>query len=73
MTTGNILNTQRGNRIPLGLKAERFHHVITHNPSSISPKGTLYVRISRLTENTFYVPNSFYLSTDIILSGIFYF
>jgi hypothetical protein len=53
----------------LGLKAERFHHIITQNPSSITPKETLYVRVPRLTENTFFVPNSFYLSTDIILSG----
>jgi hypothetical protein len=47
MTTGNILNTQKGNRIPLGSKAERHHHVITHNPSSANPKETLSVIIPR--------------------------
>ena len=69
MATGKVLNTQRSNRIPLGLKAERKHHVITHNPSSANPKETLYVRIPRLTENTFYVPGSVYLSADVDISG----
>ena len=69
MATGSILNTQRNNRIPLGLKAERAHHVITNNPSSANPKETLYIRIPRLTENTFYVPGSIYLSADVDISG----
>ena len=69
MATGKILNTERINRIPLGLKAERQHHVITHNPSSANPKETLYVRIPRLTENTFYVPGSVYLSADVDITG----
>jgi len=42
MATGKVLSTERKNRIPLGLKAERKHHVISHNPSSASPKETLY-------------------------------
>jgi|GEM_PF-2949933 len=69
MATGRLLNTQRCNRISLGLKAERQHHVITNNPSSANPKETLYIRIPRLTENTFFVPNSVYLSADVDLSG----
>jgi hypothetical protein len=31
MAAGRLLNTQRHDRIPLGLKAEGFHHIITHN------------------------------------------
>lgn len=69
MASGKVLNTQRNNRTPLGLKAERFHHVITNNPSSANPKETLYIRIPRLTENTFFVPGSVYLSTDVDISG----
>jgi hypothetical protein len=56
MATGQLLNTQRPNRIPLGIKAERQHCVITNSPSSANPKETLYIRIPRLTENTFFVP-----------------
>ena len=69
MATGQLLNTQRTERIPLGLKADRHHHVITFNPSSANPKETLYVRIPRLKENTFYVPCSFCLTADVKLSG----
>jgi hypothetical protein len=72
MATCKVLNTQKGNRIPSGLKAERQHHVITHNPSSANPKETLYIKTCKNPEingKTFYVPNSFDLSTDIILSG----
>ena len=67
--SGKLLNTQRSNRIPLGLKAEKLHHVITHNPSSANPKETLYVRIPRLTENTVFVPGTVYLSADVDISG----
>ena len=64
-----ILNTSRSNRIPRGLKAERHHHIITNNPSSANPKETLYIRIPKLVENTFYVPGTVYLSADVDLSG----
>jgi hypothetical protein len=63
------LNTQRSNRNPLGLKADRSHHVITNNPSTANPKETLYVRIPRLTENNFYIPNTIYLPADVVISG----
>jgi len=69
MSTGKVLSTQRNSRTSLGLKAERQHHVITNNPSSANPKETLYIRIPRLTENTFFVPNSVYLSVDADISG----
>ena len=69
MATGEKLNPQRKNRIPLGFKSDTLHHVITHNPSSANPKETLYVRLPRLTENTFIVPDSIYLSADIDITG----
>ena len=55
MATGQLLNTQRTNKIPLGLKADRSQHVITFNPSSANPKETLYVRIPRLKEDAIFV------------------
>ena len=69
MATGKVLNTSRTDKIPRGIKAERQHHVITYNPSSANPKETLFVRIPRLTENTFYIPGSVYLSADVDISG----
>lgn len=69
MATGRLLNTERNHKIPLGLKAERHHHIITHNPSSANPKETLYIRIPALRENTFFVPKSLFLSADVTLSG----
>ena len=69
MATGKILNTSRTPKIPLGVKAERHHCIITHNPSSANPKETLYVRIPRLQENTFFVPSTFCLTADVIISG----
>ena len=69
MATGNILNPSRSNRIPLGIKAERLHHVITHNPSSANPGEVLYVRIPRLSPDMVFVPGSIYLSADLNITG----
>ncbi len=69
MATGQYINPQRLNKTPLGIKATRKHHVITFNPSSANPGETLYVRIPKLTTNTFYVPGSIYLSADVEITG----
>ena len=69
MATGSLLNTERMHKTPLGLKAERHHHIITFNPTSAGPDDTLYVTIPRLKESTFYVPGTFCLTTDITISG----
>jgi len=69
MASGKYINPNKIDRTANALKAERNHHIITHNPSNINPNETLYVRIPRLTQDTFYVPNSIYLSADITLSG----
>ncbi len=69
MASGKYIDPIKSYRTPNALKAERCHHIITHNPSNINPNETLYVRIPRLTNHTFYVPNSIYLSADINLSG----
>ncbi len=66
---GNKLEPQLHSRKINGLKSPKTHHVITNNPSSGSPGETLYVRIPKLTSNTFFVPGSFYLSADVKISG----
>ena len=69
MATGQYLNPSRLSKKPLGIKANKKHHVITHNPSTANPGETLYVRIPKLTTDTFYVPGSIYLSADVKISG----
>ncbi len=69
MASGKYIDPIKTHRVSNAIKAERCHHIITHNPSNINPNETLYVRIPRLTQNTFYVPNSIYLSADLDLSG----
>ena len=69
MATGKYINPDRMSKIQLGLKAEKKHHVITHNPSAANPGAILYVRIPNLTKNTVFVPDSLYLSADLEISG----
>ena len=69
MATGQYIDPMRLSKKPLGIKAVKKHHVITFNPSTANPGETLYVRIPKLTKNTFYVPKSFYLSADVNISG----
>jgi len=69
MATGQYLNPERLNKTPLGIKATKQHHVITHNPSSANPGEDLYVRLPKLTTNTFYVPGSVCLTADVEISG----
>jgi len=69
MATGKLINPDRTTKTPLGIKSPRKHHVVTHNPSGANPGETLYVRIPKLNTNTFYVPNSVYLSVDIDITG----
>ena len=66
---GNKLEPQLNSRKINGLKSPKTHHVITNNPSSANPNETLYVRIPKLTSNTFFVPGSLYLSADVKISG----
>lgn len=69
METGQYIDPMRMSKKPLGIKAVKKHHVITFNPSTANPGETLYVRIPKLTKDTFYVPGSFYLSADVEISG----
>ncbi len=66
---GKHLNPSRQARMPLGVKADRHHEVITHNPSSVSPGETLYVRVPKLQVNTLLVPGTFYLTFDLASTG----
>ena len=69
MATGHYIDPMRLSKKQLGIKAVKKHHVITHNPSTANPGETLYVRIPKLTKDTFYVPNSLFLSADVVISG----
>ena len=69
MATGKILKPAKDPKTPLGIKANRHHHVITNTPSNAHPGETLYVRIPKLAMNTIFVPGSIYLSADVNISG----
>ena len=66
---GDILDPYKRLKIPLGFKASRTYHQVTHNPSSAKPGETLYVRIPKLEKNTIIVPRTFCLTFDLELSG----
>lgn len=66
---GKHLNPSRQARVSLGMKADRHHEVITHNPSSASPGETLYVRIPKLQANTLLVPGTIRLTFDLGSTG----
>ena len=51
------------------MKAPRAVKRITFNPSEARPGETLYVRVPKLLQNDFIVPNSLALIFDIDLSG----
>ena len=56
-------------KIPGGTKAERTHHVITHNPSQATPGETLYVRCPKLESGMVLVPDTFDLVFDLEIKG----
>ena len=66
---GNLLNPSRRERIPLGAKADRQYHSITHNPSTINSGETLYVRIPKLRRDVVIVPGTLKLNFDLNKKG----
>ena len=69
MESGNYLNTYRTKRIKQGIKAKRNHEVITHNPNTIKPGETLYVKIPKLEKNCLIVPESLKLTFNLTTSS----
>ena len=66
---GDKLNPYRLEKVQNALRGTKTHHVITHNPSSISPNETLYVRLPKLKKDMLFVPDSIYLSGDLEIKG----
>ena len=66
---GKLLNPNRSVRVPLGIKAERKYHSITHNPSTINSGQTLYVRVPKLNQGILIVPGTLKLTFDLERSG----
>jgi len=66
---GNLLDPARHKRQPLGLKADRQYHSITHNPSSIKAGETLYVRVPKLKRDVLIVPGSLKLTFNLAKEG----
>ena len=66
---GNLLDPARRERIPLGVKADRQYHSITHNPSTIGEGETLYVRVPKLKRDVVIVPGTLKLTFDMAKKG----
>jgi hypothetical protein len=65
----NLLDPARLDRVPLGVKAERQYHSITHNPSTINAGETLYVRVPKLKKDVMIVPGTLKLAFDLAKAG----
>ena len=59
---GDDIHPDRFNLMMNGLRAERQHVRLTHNPSSIEPGQKLLVRFPNLGVDDVIVPGSFYIS-----------
>ena len=66
---GSLLDPARRKRQPLGAKAERQFHSISHNPSMIKEDETLHVRIPKLKRDMVMVPGSLRLTFDLTKKG----
>jgi len=60
--TGKYLDPYRSNKVARGLKGKRNYEVITHNPNSVNPGETLYVKIPKLERGQVIAPNSMKLT-----------
>ena len=72
MELGRYLNTERQKKVSHGLKADRYHEVITYNPSTIKPGETLDVRIPKLDAHRVIVPGSLQLTFNLETTCLLY-
>jgi hypothetical protein len=70
-TYGDLLNPDREIIWQNGIKSDKTHHKITHNPSSISPGDTLQITIPQLKKNDVIVPNTLELTFDFTVTDQF--
>ena len=65
----NSLTPVHSDKIARGTKAERTHHIITHNPNTAQPGETLYIRCPKLQTGVVLVPDTFDLVFDLEIMG----
>ena len=68
-TISERIDPNRMPKQPFGLKAETTLHRTTFTPSSANPGATLYINIPKLSGNNVIVPNSVFLSFNIVVGG----
>ena len=61
---GNILNPDKTFMLRNGVKSEKLHVKLTHNPSSVSPNETIKVTLPKLQRNDVLIPESLKLTFD---------
>ena len=59
---GKYLDPYRASKFSKGIKAKRNYEVITHNPNTINPGETLYVKMPQLEKGQIIVPKSIKLT-----------
>ncbi len=59
---GKYLDPYRSKKFPKGIKAKRNYEVITHNPNTVNPGETLYVKMPQLEHGRVIVPKSIKLT-----------
>ena len=69
MSLGNKLSLDRRERIPGGVKAERTHYSVNHNPSTLQSGSMLMVKIPALAPHKLLVPGSMKLVLNINITG----
>jgi hypothetical protein len=69
MNLGNKLSLVRRERDPGGVKAERTHYSVNHNPSTLQSGGMLLVKIPALAPSKLLVPGSMKLVFNINITG----
>ena len=68
-TISEMIDPNRMQKKPFGLKAETTLHRTTFTPSSANPGETLYVNIPKLSGDNVIVPNSVRLAFNIEIGG----
>jgi hypothetical protein len=66
---GKYLDPWISNKFSRGIKAKTIYEVTTHNPNSVNPGETLYVKIPQLERGQVIVPNSIKLTFKLTTSS----
>ena len=69
MTTSEIIDPNFEEKITNALKADRTVHRVTFNPNKASPGETLFIPVSKLSDEVVLVPGSLAVIFDLTVSG----